>query len=163
EDNTFTKSPTNQANDYVNVHFSTADPTDPNNQAPADNNIPHDCPTLSGAPLKQTVPDLGSFTANPSNDPQPPQARIDAACGAARQGGKINDAALGKYSCPLLQQYGLFANASDPTQGPNGFGMPFDLNTILFSDYAVKYRFLFLPPDAGAPTKPQKATYEDRG
>jgi uncharacterized repeat protein (TIGR03806 family) len=45
--------------------------------------------------------------------------------------------------CEQLDTYGLFddANAQDPADGV----MPYDLNTALFSDYAVKYRFLRFP------------------
>ncbi|TXH04730.1 MAG: hypothetical protein E6R07_06430 [Nevskiaceae bacterium] len=159
--NTFKKTqPTTQlVDDYLNVHFGTADPTNPANLAPVDHNQPQDCPTLSaGLIATQLAPRLGSFAPNPANDPHPSDAQLAQVC-AAGEAGKINYDALARFNCPLLSNYGLFKSNTDPTQGASGFGVPYDLNTILFSDYAVKYRFLFLPPDGSG--KVQKATYED--
>jgi uncharacterized repeat protein (TIGR03806 family) len=59
-------------------------------------------------------------------------------------------------SCPRLQDYRLFADPADPTQGPNGNGVPFHLTTPLFSDYALKNRFVFLPPGTQATYDPEK-------
>ncbi|MFA5941204.1 MAG: parallel beta-helix domain-containing protein [Sinimarinibacterium sp.] len=160
EDNTFNKT-TPQAllvDDYANIKFGTPDPTDPANLEPVDNTIPTECPIVEPALLPQYVPVLGSYTPNPANDPRPSEAELANVCGSA-QAGQVNHAALARYNCPRLDQYNLFADAQDPTQNPNGLGVPFDLNTILFSDYASKYRFLFLPP--GPSGEPQKATYMD--
>lgn len=52
--------------------------------------------------------------------------------------------------CPTLDQYGLFADPQDPRSAPNGGGVPFDLTTPLFSDYALKYRVAFMPPGTSA-------------
>jgi uncharacterized repeat protein (TIGR03806 family) len=59
-------------------------------------------------------------------------------------------------SCPRLQDYRLFADPADPTQSPNGNGVPFHLTTPLFSDYALKSRFVFLPPGTQATYDPSK-------
>ena len=144
--------------DFANVHFSTADPTNPANLPLADNAMPHDCPTVAPELLAKFTPDLGSFTPNPASDPRPTDAEIAAACDAV-ESGKINYDAVASVDCPRLDQYGLFADPGDPRRDPNGFGVPFDLNTPLFSDYASKYRFLFLPPDDSG--KPQKAGFQD--
>ncbi|WP_372872251.1 parallel beta-helix domain-containing protein [Shewanella sp.] len=63
-------------------------------------------------------------------------------CGTSGSG--VNWNALAKANCPKLSDYNLFVDAKDPTQNANG-GMPYDLNTQLFTDYASKYRFVFLP------------------
>jgi len=164
ENNTFIKdSPEAMASnpdDYVNVHFSTADPTDPKNQALAEHEIPTECPIVETPLLSQFVPVLGAYTPNPAADPRPTAAQIANAC-ETPAAGKVNHPALAKYNCPRLDQYGLFADPLDPTQNPNEFGVPFDLNTILFSDYAVKYRFVFLPPQPGNAGVPQPAVYMD--
>jgi parallel beta-helix repeat protein len=161
ENNTFERSAQNLlVPDFANVHFSTPDPTDPQNLTPADRVAPTDCPTIAPALLPQFVPVLGSFTPNPAADPRPTDAQIAAACGDGNAA-SINYNALAKFNCPRLDQYGLFADALDPRANPRGFGVPFTLNTALFSDYASKYRFLFLPPDAAG--HPQKATYQDDG
>src|ERR1039457_3206393 len=34
---------------------------------------------------------------------------------------------------------------------PNAGVLPYDLNTPLFSDYATKYRFVWMPPGTSAP------------
>ena len=80
ENNTFSKNPGNPADDYVNVNFSTADPSDPANQQPADNTMPTDCPTVATPLLVEFVPVLGEYTPNPANDPRPSQAERDAVC-----------------------------------------------------------------------------------
>lgn len=48
-----------------------------------------------------------------------------------------------------LSAYGLF-QGNGSTQQPAAGVMPYDLNTPLFSDYTVKYRFLQLPPGTRA-------------
>lgn len=54
-----------------------------------------------------------------------------------------------------LSEWHLF-RASDPTLVPNTGVIPYDLNTPLFSDYASKYRFVWMP--AGT-----SATYREDG
>ncbi len=153
-----TQSATAKVNDFVNFHLDNTDLSDPNNFKAADHDIPQQCPTLASQYLAQTTPNLGSFTANPADDPHPSDADTNSVCGAVVQG-QVNYKALADYNCPTMDQYGLFADAQEPRKDPNGFGVPYDLNTILFSDYAVKYRFMFLPPDAKGNV--QKATYQD--
>src|SRR5439155_9066023 len=48
-----------------------------------------------------------------------------------------------------LSAYGLFLG-DGATQEPAAGVLPYDLNTPLFSDYALKYRFVALPPGASA-------------
>jgi uncharacterized repeat protein (TIGR03806 family) len=48
-----------------------------------------------------------------------------------------------------LSAFGLF-QGTGATQEPARGGVPYDLNTPLFSDYATKYRFVFLPPSTSA-------------
>ncbi|HSW11588.1 MAG TPA: parallel beta-helix domain-containing protein [Solimonas sp.] len=158
EDNEFENtSPQGQlVDDFVNFRMATADFAQI--VTPANHDQPQDCPTVAASLLPRYVPVLGSFTPNPANDPRPSEAAIAAACGKA-QAGKLNMEALLKYNCPRLDQYGLFKDPTDPRRTPNGNGMPFELNTILFSDYASKYRFMFLPDDSAG--RPQKALYQD--
>lgn len=59
--------------------------------------------------------------------------------------------------CPNLSDYGLFADHTDPTADPNGNGVLYDLNTPLFTDYANKYRFVFVPEGAAAAYRSQAA------
>ena len=60
-------------------------------------------------------------------------------------GSEVNWNALLGANCPNLSDYNLFANSSDPTAGAHSGGMPYDLNTQLFTDYSSKYRFVFVP------------------
>jgi len=53
---------------------------------------------------------------------------------------------------PTLDAYNLFTDAKGRT--PNGGLTPYALNTPLFSDYAEKTRFLYLPPGAQAAYRP---------
>jgi uncharacterized repeat protein (TIGR03806 family) len=50
--------------------------------------------------------------------------------------------------CELLSSYRFFRDG--PAQAPNDGVLPFDLNTPLFSDYAGKHRFVWLPPGTSA-------------
>lgn len=61
-------------------------------------------------------------------------------------GGGVNWAALATADCPRLSDYGLFQSAAEPTQAVSAPGMLFAPATALFSDYARKFRFAFLPP-----------------
>ncbi len=110
-------------------------------QPPITDPSPHDC---AHAPLSpnQLEPPL----------PVPPpgqvysEEEIAALCGAP--GSDVNWDAL-VVNCPRVSDYRLFLN-NEVTSSPNDGGVPFDLTTPLFSDYALKYRFLFLPPGASA-------------
>lgn len=55
--------------------------------------------------------------------------------------------------CPRLSDYRLFADATNPLENANS-GVIYDLNTPLFTDYAKKYRFVYVPEGA-------KAAYRD--
>jgi uncharacterized repeat protein (TIGR03806 family) len=50
--------------------------------------------------------------------------------------------------CDLLSSYRFFLDGS--AQEPNEGVLPYDLNTPLFSDYASKHRFVWLPPGTSA-------------
>jgi len=52
-----------------------------------------------------------------------------------------------------LSEYKLFQNQCDPTTNPSPRGLPYDMAVPLFTDYASKYRFVFVPTD-------QTATYQ---
>ncbi|MCB1184542.1 hypothetical protein KDM41_14020 [bacterium] len=54
-----------------------------------------------------------------------------------------------------LSTYGLFVSPTDPTTGAADTGLPYELTTALFTDYASKYRFVFVPCDS-------VAVYDDR-
>jgi uncharacterized repeat protein (TIGR03806 family) len=51
--------------------------------------------------------------------------------------------------CGLLSSYRFF-KGDGSSQEPNDGVLPYDLNTPLFSDYALKHRFVWLPPGTSA-------------
>ena len=55
---------------------------------------------------------------------------------------------LADAPAPELAAYRLFVDGAKQT--PNGGVTPYALNTPLFSDYAEKSRFVFIPPGAKA-------------
>ncbi|MDO8860583.1 parallel beta-helix domain-containing protein [Haliea sp. E1-2-M8] len=71
----------------------------------------------------------------------PTEAEIAELCTPA-----ANEANFGavEVSCRELAGYNLFADALDPRGDANG-GILYDLTSELFTDYAEKYRFIFLP------------------
>lgn len=56
--------------------------------------------------------------------------------------------------CPTLADYRLFQDPEEPRTAPNAPGVPFDLTTELFSDYAQKDRIVYVPPG-------QQAIYDE--
>ena len=110
----------------------------------------HDCNARFGRTLaslpRVTIP---PFERSGSVDPAPTQEYINQLCEAPVKPGEINREAL-VVDCPRLDQYNLFANAQDPRSMPHEGGVPFVLNSKLFSDYATKYRVAFIPPGTKA-------------
>lgn len=126
--------------------------TDLANFASSFDQTPHQCAATYGEnlPLLPAVV-IPPFKRSGDYDPAPSEEQIAQLCEATVASGAVNFAAA-KVNCPTLDQYHLFADAEDPTSAPRGGGVPFVLNTKLFSDYAVKYRVAYLPPGT-------KATY----
>jgi uncharacterized repeat protein (TIGR03806 family) len=67
---------------------------------------------------------------------------------------EVNWDALLEANCHNLSDYNLFLDPKDPTSNPQAPGLPYKLNTQLFTDYSSKYRFIFVPPT-------KTATYSD--
>ncbi|MGH8445641.1 MAG: parallel beta-helix domain-containing protein [Solimonas sp.] len=124
-------------------------------QFPSDfDDTPHKCVQQYGRNL-EPLPDvvIPPFQRSGDFDPAPSAEQVARLCAANPGNGQVNfDAA--KVNCPTLDQYHLFSDAEDPTSAPNGGGVPYSLNSKLFSDYAVKYRVAYLPPGT-------KAVYRD--
>jgi len=119
--------------------------------APADFDMnPHDCQARYGANLPPIQPIvIPPFEPSGNIDPAPTPEEVAALCEVEMQPGQVNfDAA--PVDCPRLDQYNLFADLDDPTSTPNSEGVPYVLNTKLFSDYAVKYRVAYMPPGSQA-------------
>gem|GEM_PF-170053 len=117
--------------------------------APKTDLADHDCPTKFGRQLARLNPAVVQPYIPGSSAEQPPSAAEIAAICESASGSEINREALA-YNCSKLSHYNLFADQTDPRSGFNEDGVLYDLVTPLFSDYAVKYRVLFLPPGESA-------------
>ena len=113
---------------------------------PVDTDItPHLCDDAYGSNMAALPPIvIPEFVPSGNIDPAPSQALIDQLCGLDVPEGEINADAY-RVNCPRLDQYHLFSEPQDPTSLPNGQGVPFVLNTKLFSDYSTKYRVAYIP------------------
>lgn len=123
------------------LNFQDTDPFNP----PLTDISAHDCPTLFGEqlpPLPEVV--VPEFVPGANGAETLSDEEVLAIC-ESFSGNNINRAAL-QYNCPKLSHYNLFADSTDPRSGFNEDGILYDLTTALFSDYASKYRVLFLPP-----------------
>lgn len=123
---------------------------------PADRDIsPHQCKQQYGETLPSMQPvELETYTLPEGGSDRPTDKEIAQLCGRETNGA-VNWQALSKVDCPDLASYNLFDNPQDPSQNSNG-GTPYDLNTRLFSDYARKFRIVFMPPG-------EAAVYHDGG
>ncbi|HEX4872675.1 MAG TPA: parallel beta-helix domain-containing protein [Nevskiaceae bacterium] len=119
----------------------------------------NDCLGRFGANLPPLAPiELEPFVPSDLLDPAPSEETVARLCGTVAAAGQINGEAALRVNCPRLDQYQLFADPADPTSLPRGQGIPYVLNSKLFTDYAVKHRVVFLPP--GQPAV-YRATGED--
>ncbi|MEQ9465566.1 MAG: parallel beta-helix domain-containing protein [Haliea sp.] len=71
----------------------------------------------------------------------PTEAEIAELCNPV--GDEVNFDAV-EVSCRELAGYNLFADDREPRQEANG-GIGYELTTALFTDYASKYRFIYVP------------------
>ncbi len=88
---------------------------------------------------------------DPGN-PDGPTVDTAALCGA--EGTGLNTKAF-VADCPNLSDYRLFADPANPLENANE-GIIYDLNTPLFTDYANKYRFVFVPEGSPAAYRSQE-------
>tara|TARA_R110000850_G_scaffold2621_5_gene12382 strand:+ start:198 stop:3221 length:3024 start_codon:yes stop_codon:yes gene_type:complete len=122
---------------------------------PSDTNLSdHDCQARFGSVLPSlSRVEIPPFEPSGDFDPAASEEYIAHLCEAEVEEGEINRAAF-EVDCPLLSQYNLFAEADDPRSLPHEGGVPYVLNSKLFSDHATKYRVLFVPPG-------EQAVYRD--
>jgi parallel beta-helix repeat protein len=73
----------------------------------------------------------------------PTEDEIAQLCTPEEGSTRPNFAAL-EVNCPTLSGYNLFADQTEPRNKAND-GIHYDLITPLFTDYAEKYRFIFVP------------------
>ncbi|MEZ5502347.1 MAG: SO2930 family diheme c-type cytochrome [Halioglobus sp.] len=104
---------------------------------PSTDPAPYNCSHASLPPIVLEPP------VDPSNPTEPNPLELCDVAGPGR------NADAYPADCPKLSDYRLFADASNPLANANG-GVRYDLNTPLFTDYANKYRFVFVPEGAKA-------------
>jgi parallel beta-helix repeat protein len=115
------------------------------------NGLRHPMPQFDIAPHLCAHPPLAQVVlAEPPpvpevEEPYSPE-EIALLCGAG--GSEVNWNAF-VVDCPKLSDYRLF-QGPDPRVDPAPEGFAYDLTTPLFSDYAQKDRFIFLPPGGQA-------------
>jgi uncharacterized repeat protein (TIGR03806 family) len=118
------------------------------------NGIPGDAAISTDPELFNcTHPSLPPVVLEPPVEPGGgvPPVDTEALCGA--EGTGLNTEAF-VADCPNLSDYRLFADPTKPLANANG-GVIYDLNTPLFTDYALKYRFVFVPEGTQAAYREQ--------
>lgn len=111
---------------------------------------PYNCSHAPIEPVVLTMPTPPTSGGGTGGDPNL------ALCNSAST--EVNRDALLNVNCPNLSDYHLYVDSHDPRKGAQG-GLPYDLTTPLFSDYANKYREVILPP-AGAAAYASTGTFE---
>ena len=86
-------------------------------------------------------------TPTPSVTPTPTGGGAETRC-TVTTGDRVNFDPTQPF-CELLSSYRFFRGDAS-TQEPNEGVLPYDLTSTLFSDYAVKHRFVWLPPGTTA-------------
>jgi len=89
---------------------------------------------IYGCNINSGTPDLEASSSAPTNSNCSPTQTV-------------NWAAILNDNCPNLSDYGLFSDSSQLRNKPTPPGLPYSLNSELFTDYANKYRYLFIPVD----------------
>lgn len=101
--------------------------------------------------------DSQSSDSNQTPPPTTPTDPTPPASLCANASGQVNWQALMVEDCPQLSQYGLFVDPANPTSQPQTPGFSYQLATQLFSNYANKYRFIYLPAGTSMQYQAQEA------
>ena len=124
---------------FGNLHLDNSRKWWPFPGGPATTDLaPHNCVL---EPFPQIA--LGEKPELPVNLPKPSADTVLKVCSQKNKG--VNWAAI-EYDCAKLSDYNLFTDKADATQNPMARGFKYLLNNELFTDYAEKDRFIFLPP-----------------
>lgn len=101
--------------------------------------------------------DSQSSDSNQTPPPTTPTDPTPPASLCVNTSGQVNWQALMVEDCPQLSQYGLFVDPANPTSQPQTPGFSYQLATQLFSNYANKYRFIYLPAGTSMQYQAQEA------
>ncbi len=94
--------------------------------------------------LTLTLTACGGGSSGGSDSSDNPDDKQTQACSTVAA--DVNWDALLAGNATKLSEYRLFQNPCNPTSEPNTRGLAYDLSVPLFTDYASKYRFVFVPP-----------------
>lgn len=94
---------------------------------------PHDCTYAALPTIVMPAP------------PPPPEGNGSTTVNCENAVSGVNWTASGS-DCTNLAHYNLFPDLTNPLSGENSNGVPYDLTTPLFTDYAHKIRQVFVPP-----------------
>lgn len=134
---------------FANLHLDNKRPLIPFPGGPVTRSIrPYECEL----PVLKTI-NLKTPEILPAPRPIPTMEEVEKVCKIKVNG--VNWSAL-NYDCPELSDYNLFQDPKDPTQNPVE-GFKYLLKNQLFTDYAEKDRFIFLPPGTAINYKPKYA------
>lgn len=124
---------------YGNLHLDHNQSWLPWPGGPATTDLaPHDCAHATFPEIALEAP-----PRLPAEEPAPSAETIEQNCRLTKPG--VNWGAA-EYDCPKLSDYGLFKDTAVSTENPSDRGFMYRLNNELFTDYAEKSRFIFLPP-----------------
>lgn len=73
-----------------------------------------------------------------------------------KSGNGVNWKALLNENCADLADYHLFNDAKNPRENPVSPGIAYELNSALFTDFANKYRYVFIPPGSQVEYQPRE-------
>lgn len=122
--------------------------------------LPDKAPALIFLPifialLSTLLAACGSEKSPATGNPLSPVRSTDGCETAATQASGVRWQLLLERNCHNLAAYNLFTDPLDPTKNAQPSGQAFELAIPLFTDYANKYRFVFVPPG-------QQIAYDDR-
>ncbi|MGH7292742.1 MAG: hypothetical protein ACREJT_16095, partial [Myxococcota bacterium] len=105
---------------------------------------------INACPAEATPSDTPTVQASETPTPTPtatPTTSAETRC-TVTDGTEVNFDPTQPF-CEVLSSYRFFADDGS-AQIPNDGVLPFDLNTPLFSDYATKHRFVWMPAGVSA-------------
>jgi uncharacterized repeat protein (TIGR03806 family) len=105
-------------------------------------------------PTPTATPDL-TQTPTPTPSPEPTNPETDETRCLVPPGTEVN-VDPSQPACEFLSSYRFFFGDGS-TQEPNAGVLPYDLNTPLFSDYALKHRFVWIPEGGSATYSPSES------
>ncbi len=109
--------------------------------------------------IDELVAGVNNATAGCPAEPTPTATATPAASAETRcavPAGEVVNVDPTQPFCEFISSYRFFLGDGSE-QAPNAGVLPYDLNTPLFTDYALKHRFVWLPPGTSAIYQPRES------